>query len=107
MDRAAAFIIFQLLISRFSGRSAKAIGLAFCVLFLGGVNSVFGQKTSDKTAMEEERRKLQLELRQIQQAYDAVKGESSNNLHQLAALNKKIEVQERYINNIGKEIRLI
>src|SRR5690606_7540656 len=50
---------------------------------------------------------LQLELRQIQQAYDAVKGESSNNLHQLAALNKKIEVQERYINNIGKEIRLI
>ncbi|MCH5717505.1 murein hydrolase activator EnvC family protein [Niabella hibiscisoli] len=62
---------------------------------------------SDKTSMEEERRKLQQELRQIQQAYDAVKGESKNNLHQLAALNKKIEVQNQYINNIGKEIRLI
>lgn len=68
---------------------------------------VSAQKTSDKTAMEEERRKLQLELRQIQEAYDAVKGQSTNNLHQLAALNKKIEIQERYINNIGKEIRLI
>ncbi|WP_162817921.1 peptidoglycan DD-metalloendopeptidase family protein [Niabella yanshanensis] len=70
-------------------------------------NQAVAQKTSDKTAMEEERRKLQQELRQIQQAYDAVKGESRNNLHQLAALNKKIEVQNQYINNIGKEIRLI
>ncbi len=70
-------------------------------------NQAAAQKTSDKTAMEDERRKLQQELRQIQQAYDAVKGESKNNLHQLAALNKKIEVQNQYINNIGKEIRLI
>ena len=75
------------------------------LLLLGA--SASAQKTSDKTEMEEERRKLQLELRQIQQAYDAVKGQSTNNLHQLAALNKKIEVQEKYINNIGKEIRLI
>ncbi len=65
------------------------------------------QRTSDKTAMEDERRILQIELQQIQQAYDAVKGQSKNNLHQLAALNKKIEIQERYINNIGKEIKLI
>jgi len=70
-------------------------------------NQAAAQKTSDKTAMEDERRKLQQELKQIQQAYDAVKGESKNTLHQLAALNKKIEVQEQYINNIGKEIRLI
>ncbi len=70
-------------------------------------NQAAAQKTSDKTAMEDERRKLQQELRQIQQAYDAVKGESKNTLHQLAALNKKIEVQNQYINNIGKEIRLI
>lgn len=70
-------------------------------------NQALAQKTSDKTEMEDERRKLQQELRQIQQAYDAVKGESKNTLHQLAALNKKIEVQGQYINNIGKEIRLI
>lgn len=70
-------------------------------------NQAVAQKTSDKTAMEDERRKLQQELRQIQQAYDAVKGESKNTLHQLAALNKKIEVQNQFINNIGKEIRLI
>lgn len=81
------------------------ISLLLSLLLVGQAASA--QKTSDKTDMEEERRKLQLELRQIQQAYDAVKGQSSNNLHQLAALNKKIEVQEKYINNIGKEIRLI
>jgi len=82
--------------------------LVLLVVFLSAfANSTVAQKMSDKTAMEDERRKLQQELRQIQQAYDAVKGESKNNLHQLAALNKKIEVQNQYINNIGKEIRLI
>lgn len=77
------------------------------VLLVTAMFTASAQKTSDKTAMEEERRKLQLELRQIQAAYDAVKGQSTNALHQLAALNKKIELQERYINNISKEIRLI
>ena len=91
-------------ISRQSGRSFKVVVL--WALLLSAVNAS-AQKTSDKTAMEDERRKLQQELRQIQQAYDAVKGESKNNLYQLAALNKKIELQEKYINNIGKEIRLI
>lgn len=74
---------------------------------LSGICETQAQKTSDKTAMEDERRKLQQELRQIQQAYDAVNGATKNNLHQLAALNRKIEVQGQYINNIGKEIRLI
>lgn len=79
------------------------------IIMIGAIisNPAAAQKTSDKTAMEDERRKLQQELKQIQQAYDAVKGESKNTLHQLAALNKKIEVQNQYINNIGKEIRLI
>ncbi|GAB3421348.1 murein hydrolase activator EnvC family protein [Niabella aquatica] len=83
------------------------LAVSLLLVLLLAAPAVSAQKTSDKTAMEEERRKLQLELRQIQEAYDAVKGQSSNNLHQLAALNKKIEVQEKYINNIGKEIRLI
>ena len=78
----------------------------FICLILAG-NYASAQKTSDKTTMEDERRRLQLELKQIQQAYDAVSGQSKNTIHQLAALNKKIEVQEKYINNIGKEIRLI
>ncbi|MCH5599329.1 murein hydrolase activator EnvC family protein [Niabella ginsengisoli] len=81
--------------------------LLLVLLFSGVDSNVVAQKTSDKTAMEDERRRLQMELKQIQEAYNAVKGESKNNLHQLAALNKKIEVQEKYINNIGKEIRLI
>ncbi len=90
---------------KYSGTRPLTLAVLLGLLFAG--SAVSAQKTSDKTAMEEERRKLQLELRQIQEAYDAVKGQSTNNLHQLAALNKKIEVQERYINNIGKEIRLI
>ncbi|MFT4092979.1 MAG: peptidoglycan DD-metalloendopeptidase family protein [Niabella sp.] len=83
--------------------TASVLGI---IMLLSALNAA-AQKTSDKTEMEEERRKLQLELRQIQEAYDAVKGQSKNNLHQLAAVNKKIELQEQYINNIGKEIHLI
>lgn len=83
----------------------KIIGLSVFLLLTGGF--AFAQKTSDKTAMEEERKKLKTELRQIQETYNAVKGQSKNNLHQLAALNKKIELQEKFINNIGKEVRLI
>ncbi len=79
--------------------------LTMACLFTG--NEIFAQKTSDKTVMEEERQKLQRELGQIQDAYDALSGQSKNALHQLAALGKKIEIQEKYIHNIGKEIRLI
>ncbi|GAB3005609.1 peptidoglycan DD-metalloendopeptidase family protein [Niabella terrae] len=76
------------------------------LLLIAGLPSQ-AQKATDKTALEQERSKLQAELRQIQQAYDAVAGQSKNNLHQLAALSKKIEVQEQYINNIGREVRLL
>lgn len=76
-------------------------------LFLFASLTVNGQKTSDKTSMESERRHLQAELKQIEDAYNAVKGQSKNSLLQLASLNKKMDLQERYINNIGKEIRLI
>lgn len=68
---------------------------------------VAAQKTSDKTSMENERQQIQKELQQIEQAYNTVKGMSNENLSQLAALNRKIELQEKYINNIGKEIRLL
>lgn len=77
------------------------------ILLLISIHPAVAQKLSDKSAMEEERRRLQAELQQIEEAYNAVKGQSTNTLHQLAALNKKIEIQERYINNISKEIRLI
>lgn len=86
---------------------ARPLTLLFLVICLFAGNRALAQKTSDKMVMEEERTKLQQELKQIQQAYDALSGQSKNNLHQLAALNKKIEIQEKYINNIGKEIRLI
>lgn len=78
--------------------------LIFSLVFLVPAHA---QRTSDKTNMESERREIQKELQQIEQAYNAVKGMSRENLSQLAALNRKIELQEKYINNIGKEIRLL
>ncbi|WP_346238158.1 peptidoglycan DD-metalloendopeptidase family protein [Niabella insulamsoli] len=103
-----AAIRFSFLTYHFAGKIAKQLAVPFAVLLLVLFSGeALAQKTSDKTAMEEERRKLQLELKQIQEAYNAVTGQSKNNLHQLAALNKKIELQERYIRNIGKEIRLL
>lgn len=78
-----------------------------CAFFLLFSFTGFTQKMSDKTTMENERKRLQQELKEIQAAYNSVKGKTKQNLAQLAALNKKIELQESYINNIGKEIRLI
>ena len=76
------------------------------ILFFAGAN-LRAQRTSDKSGMENERKQIQRELQQIEQAYNAVKGMSKENLSQLAALNRKIELQEKYINNIGKEVRLL
>ena len=74
-------------------------------LLMGMVS--FAQKTSDKTNMINERNQIQQELKEIQNALNAVKGQQKENLTQLAALNRKLVLQERYINNIGKEIHLI
>lgn len=86
----------------------KIVKLLFVLTIgLSLAGDMVAQKASDKSAMENERSQIQKELQQIQQAYNAVKGMSKENLSQLAALNRKIELQEKYINNIGKEIKLI
>ncbi len=86
----------------------KIVKLLFVLTIgLSVAGDMVAQKASDKSAMENERSQIQKELQQIQQAYNAVKGMSKENLSQLAALNRKIELQEKYINNIGKEIKLI
>jgi len=99
--------VFKLFAPNWKMSSIGYFRIAFLFIFFWVAQPLLAQKTSDKSDMEAERRHLQRELRQIQESYDAVKGQSKNSLMQLAALNKKIDVQEKFIRNIGKEITLI
>jgi murein hydrolase activator len=62
---------------------------------------------SDKSELEKEREELQRELKEIQSIYNKVKGQSKQTLGQLSMLNKKINLQERYIGSISKELKMI
>lgn len=81
--------------------------ILWLMVFFAFSTVLIAQKTSDKTSMLDERNQIQRELKQIELALTSVKGQQKETLTQLASLNRKIELQEKYINNIGKEIRLI
>lgn len=67
-----------------------------------------GQNTGqDKSDLEKERQELQKEIQEMQSLYDKLKGQTKQSVSQLNALNRKIELQKRYINNISKELRNI
>ncbi|HEX7903997.1 MAG TPA: peptidoglycan DD-metalloendopeptidase family protein [Chitinophagaceae bacterium] len=72
-----------------------------------GTAPVRAQSTQDKAELEKERQELQRELKEIQGLYNQVKGQSKQTLGQLSMLNKKINLQERYIGSISKEIKMI
>jgi septal ring factor EnvC (AmiA/AmiB activator) len=57
--------------------------------------------------MENERRALQQELKAMQNEYSKVKGQKKVTLGQLNALQRKIEIQDRYIGNINNEIKVL
>jgi septal ring factor EnvC (AmiA/AmiB activator) len=69
--------------------------------------SASAQPTQDKSELEKERQQLQKELKEIQGMYDQVKGQKKQTLGQLNILNRKIALQEQYINNISREIHSI
>ena len=66
----------------------------------------FGQ-SQDKTKMEKERQSIQKELSEIQSTYDKVKGEKKQTIGQLSLIQKKVELQGQYVNNINKEIKIL
>ncbi|MGI8598070.1 MAG: murein hydrolase activator EnvC family protein [Chitinophagaceae bacterium] len=70
-------------------------------IFLASIG-VFAQ---DRDKMERDRAALQKELKEIQSVYNKVKGETRVNLGQLNLLQKKMAVQNKYINNINGEIK--
>ncbi|MBS1921171.1 MAG: peptidoglycan DD-metalloendopeptidase family protein [Bacteroidetes bacterium] len=80
----------------------------FCLIALSGFwgsVSVFAQE--DKAELEKERLQLQKDIQDIQNQYNQVKGKTKQSVAQLNFINRKINLQERYINNINKELRMI
>lgn len=59
----------------------------------------------DKDKLERERQQLQKELKEIQSEYNRLKGKTKVSLGQLAMVQKKLDLQNKYIGNINKEIR--
>src|SRR4029078_12253062 len=62
---------------------------------------------TDKSDLERERQEIQNELRQMQDMYNNVKGKTKLSVRQLSILKKKIALQERYINSINHELKMI
>jgi septal ring factor EnvC (AmiA/AmiB activator) len=70
------------------------------------VQFCYGQ-SQDKTNMEKERQEIQQEIRELQSSLSKVKGQTKANLSKLRMLEQKLELQNRLIGNINKEIRII
>ena len=70
------------------------------------VHLAYGQ-AADKDKMERERKEIQQEIKALQSSLSKVKGQTKANLAKLRLLQQKLELQNRLIGNINKEIRLI
>ncbi len=75
--------------------------LIFFICFI----TVTGLSAQDKDKLERERQQLQKELKEIQSEYNRLKGKTKVSLGQLAMVQKKLDLQNKYIGNINKEIR--
>ena len=75
------------------------------VFLFTGAGFIYAQ--DDKAKMERERQEIQQELADLQRNYNQIKGQRSATLGQLSVLKRKIQVQERYLNNINREIRYL
>ena len=76
------------------------LALIFSVCFL------FAQ-TEDKAQLEKERQDIQKEIKQIQGEYDKLKGKTKQIVGQYNLIDRKIKLQNKYIGNISKELRMI
>jgi murein hydrolase activator len=80
----------------------KKLLFILCCLF--AVQTGFSQLTNEKARLEKERQDIQDEIRDIQSNYNKVKGLKKESLAKLAILQRKLELQDRLIGNINKEI---
>ena len=63
--------------------------------------------TPERAELEKEKKAIQDELKEIQKVYDNIKGQTKQSLSALNMVNRKIALQERFISNINKELRLL
>ena len=83
----------------------KTISLLTAFFFMTA--AALAQPAQDRSQLEKERQAIQQELKEIQSMYNKVSGQKKQTLGQLNVLNRKIALQEQYLNNINKEIRAI
>src|SRR3954465_7720895 len=76
------------------------------IILLGVLSAqlVNAQTAQDKARLEKERQDIQNEIAEIQQNYNKVRGLKKESLAKLAILQRKLELQDRLIGNINKEI---
>src|SRR6476660_3606682 len=79
--------------------------LLLFLFFVALMPAIYAQ--TDKSELEKERQEIQNELKQMQDMYNNVKGKTKLSLRQLNILKKKISLQERYINSINRELKMI
>ena len=68
---------------------------------------LFAQQPEDKAQLERERQEIQKEIKEIQNEYNKVKGQKKQIVGQYNLIDRKIKLQNKYISNISKELRLI
>jgi septal ring factor EnvC (AmiA/AmiB activator) len=82
----------------------KRIYLIFVFVFSSCF--LFAQ-TEDKAQLEKERQEIQKEIKEIQGEYDKLKGKTKQIVGQYNLIDRKIKLQNKYISNISKELRMI
>ena len=82
----------------------KSTYLIFVFVFYSGF--LFAQ-TEDKAQLEKERQEIQKEIKEIQGEYDKLKGKTKQIVGQYNLIDRKIKLQNKYISNISKELRMI
>ena len=68
---------------------------------------LFAQQTEEKAQLERERQDIQKEIKEIQGEYDKLKGRTKQIVGQYNLIDRKIKLQNKYISNISKELRMI
>jgi len=81
--------------------------IVFALFILLSSVTAFSQSVEDKAKMERERQAIQQEIKEIQSVYSKVKGKQKETIGQLNLLQKKLALQDKYINNINKEIKIV
>ncbi|HJS55956.1 MAG TPA: hypothetical protein VJ765_15500, partial [Chitinophagaceae bacterium] len=83
----------------------KRIYILPALIFFSGL--LIAQQPEDKIQLEKERQEIQKEIKEIQGEYDKLKGRTKQIVGQYNLIHRKIKLQNKYISNISKELRLI